>query len=136
VRERDHLRDKLDTSGVTKEACLNTSVRFARDLERARKDLIEWKEIAKATDEAAKHEAEQVDKLRAELEPLREFYKAAAKVECEGKCGKFQPVLQDSDYGSRTRNGEWLCPPCHSKVCGVDVTLEENKWHSCQALRD
>lgn len=77
-----------------------------------------------------------VHKLEAELAPLREFYKMAAKVECQGKCGKFIPVMEDTEFGSRLRHGEWLCTPCHSNVCGVDVSKDENHFHNCQALRD
>lgn len=71
-----------------------------------------------------------------EVKGLRLFYKETAKTPCEGGCGEFQAVLQDSEHGQRTRVGEWLCSPCHSKVCELDVTLPENRFHNCKALRD
>ena len=69
-------------------------------------------------------------KLIGEFEQLRNFYRDTAKTFCVGKCGRAEAVLQDTEFGQRQNIGEWICPPCHKKVCGVDVT----DFHNCEAL--
>ncbi len=124
--ERDAAVEACDANWVTHQQVV--AMRVERDALKA--------EVERIANDVVVALVKERGALEAEVRKLKAFFDMAAKVECEGRCGKFQPVLQDSECGQRTRNGEWLCPPCHSEACGLDVTLDENRWHGCKALRD